>query len=363
MLAPLATSIAVFSASALLTGVLRKYLAARGVLDVPNSRSCHTAVTPRGGGWSIVLAASGGLLCLAVAGLSSSRLFTVLVSGGAVVALVGYADDRYGLSPGAKLLAHFTVALWTVMWLGAPQELPIAGAAVIHLGWTGDALAILAMIWVLNLFNFMDGIDGLAATEAIFVALAAAALTLLVGVSHALATADLILAVACLGFLVWNWPPARVFMGDVGSGYLGYALAVLALAAARQNPVALWIWFILGGVFFVDATATLLRRLMRGEPVHKAHRCHAYQWLALRWGHRAVTLSVCAVNVFWLLPWAVVAALRPRYAAAVALVALLPLTCAALIAGAGRAPARDLRFDTKETPTRASPPPVALRRR
>jgi Fuc2NAc and GlcNAc transferase len=339
VLLSLATSIGVFVLSVLLTGLLRRYLATHGVLDVPNERSSHTTVTPRGGGLSIVLAATGGLLALALIGFNASKLLTVLVSGGAIVAVVGYVDDRRGLSPGVKLVAHLVVALWTVAWVGAPQQLALFHGAVAHLGWSGQVLAVLGVIWVLNLFNFMDGIDGLAASEGVFVLCAAAALTLLVGVSRSLATADLVLGVACLGFLVWNWPPARIFMGDAGSSYLGYAIAVLALAAAGQSPVAVWVWLILGGVFFVDATVTLLRRLSRGEPVHDAHRSHAYQWLARRWGHLDVTLGVCAINVFWLLPCAIVAVLRPADAAAIALIALVPLACVALIAGAGRAEA------------------------
>jgi Fuc2NAc and GlcNAc transferase len=323
--------------SVLLTGLLRRYLATHGVLDVPNERSSHTSVTPRGGGLSIVLAATGGLLSLALIGLTASRLLTVLVGGGAIIALVGFVDDQHRLRPGIKLAAHFAVALWTVLWLGGPREIPLVAGTVLHLGLSGDLLAVLALVWVLNLFNFMDGIDGLAASEGVFVLCGAAALTALIGVSRALVTADLILGVACLGFLLWNWPPARIFMGDVGSGYLGYAIAVLAVAAGRQNPAALWIWLILGGAFFVDATATLTRRLLRGERVLEPHRSHAYQWLARRWGHRLVTVGACAVNVAWLLPCAILAALRPVDAGLVALVALAPLTGAALALGAGRA--------------------------
>jgi Fuc2NAc and GlcNAc transferase len=126
-------------------------------------------------------------------------------------------------------------------------------------------------------------------------------------------------------------------MGDVGSGYVGFVIATLALATAGQRPVAAWIWLILGGVFFVDATVTLLRRLMRGERVHEAHRTHAYQWLARSWNnHRRVTLTVLAINLLWLLPCALWATLRPARAATITLVALAPLVALAVAAGAGR---------------------------
>jgi Fuc2NAc and GlcNAc transferase len=146
-----------------------------------------------------------------------------------------------------------------------------------------------------------------------------------------------ILCAASAGFLIWNWPPAKIFMGDVGSGYLGYVIAVLAMAATRDNPAAVWVWLILGGVFFVDATVTLARRSLLGERLDEAHRSHAYQWLARRWrSHRRVTLSVLAVNVFWLLPAAWLAMRYPRAALWSLAGAFAPLIILAIAAGAGR---------------------------
>ena len=125
--------------------------------------------------------------------------------------------------------------------------------------------------------------------------------------------------------------------------WAGYVIAVLALAATRENPVALWAWLILGGVFFVDATVTLLRRLLRGERAYEAHRTHAYQWLALRWGsHAKVTCAILIVNVFWLFPCAVFATRRPGLAAATVIFALAPLVLLA-IATSGRREANDRR--------------------
>jgi Fuc2NAc and GlcNAc transferase len=126
-------------------------------------------------------------------------------------------------------------------------------------------------------------------------------------------------------------------MGDVSSGYLGYVIATLALAAGHENPAAVWIWLLLGGAFFVDATVTLIRRFLRGEQVYEAHRSHAYQWLARQWkSHRLVTLCVMLVNFVWLLPWAVAATLHPELGVWEALAALLPVAVLAFVAGAGR---------------------------
>jgi len=210
------------------------------------------------------------------------------------------------------------------------------GEQLVELGWVGSLIAVLGIVWVLNLFNFMDGIDGIAASEAIFVGLAGAWLTAGLHTAGG-ATLVVIFAAACGGFLVWNWSPAKIFLGDVGSGYLGYLTAVFTLAAARVDPAAVWVWLILGGAFFVDATVTLARRTWRRERVYEPHRSHAYQWLARRWGsHRKVTLTLLTVNLVWLLPWAVLAARRPGNALVALAAALVPLAAVMLTIGAGR---------------------------
>jgi Fuc2NAc and GlcNAc transferase len=183
----------------------------------------------------------------------------------------------------------------------------------------------------------MDGIDGLAASEGIFVAWGGALLATFATATLSVSEAACLVGAACAGFLFWNWPPAKIFLGDVGSGYLGYVIAVLALAAGRLDPVALYAWVILGGAFWVDATLTLVRRALRREALHRAHCSHAYQALARRWGrHQRVTLTVMGINILWLFPWALFAELHPRWAPLSTLAALSPLAVLATIAGAGR---------------------------
>lgn len=324
-------------ASAWLTGLVRNLARSHGVLDVPNERSSHTVPTPRGGGVAIVLVVTAALVVLLLRGTAESDLFVALTGGGVAVAIVGLLDDRNRLSAGVRFIVHLAAALWALAWLGGMPALRIADQ-IVPLGLAGYLLGALGIVWTLNLFNFMDGIDGIAATEAGFVAGAGALLMWIAGASSGLPAASLVLAAAACGFLIWNWPPAKIFMGDVGSGYLGYVIAVLAVAATHEDPVALFVWLILGAAFFVDAMVTLVRRLARRERVYEAHRTHAYQWLSRRWGnHRSVTLAFMAVNVFWLLPLAWYATLRPERSTWVAVAALLPLTAAALLAGAGRA--------------------------
>jgi Fuc2NAc and GlcNAc transferase len=208
---------------------------------------------------------------------------------------------------------------------------------VISLGYLGSLLAMLGIVWALNLFNFMDGIDGIAASQAIFMAGAGAVLAILSGMSVSTSAAALVVAAASLGFLVWNWPPARIFMGDVGSGFLGFVLAVLALAALRERAVMLPVWLILSGVFVIDATVTLLRRVARRERVYEAHRSHAYQWQARRWNsHLRVTMACGLFNLLWLAPWAWLCVRFPAHAGWYVAAALGPLVVLAVVWGSGR---------------------------
>ena len=333
---PALIAISAFACSALLTQLIRKVALGSGVLDIPNARSSHGVPTPRGGGAAIVLVTTAGLVLLALHGLVGLDLLCALAGGGVAVAVAGLVDDRRSLSAATRLTVHFAAALWTLAWLGGLPALRVGGH-VGSLGWLGYLLGACGIVWAVNLFNFMDGIDGIAASEAVFIALVGAVLTVPMGVGTGVGLAALVFAAACGGFLLWNWPPARIFLGDVGSGYLGYMIVALAVSATRNDPVALWVWLILGGAFFVDATVTLVRRILRNERVHEAHRSHTYQWLARRWrSHRKVTLAVVAVNLLWLLPCAVLAARVPSYAGAAVILALAPLAVLAAAIGSGR---------------------------
>lgn len=320
------------------TALMRRYAIARRLLDVPNSRSSHTVSTPRGGGLAIVVAFLTAVVALWSMGQIDSGLVCALSIGGAAIACIGFLDDRRPLPARVRLGVHFAAALFSIYCLGGLPDLQI-GQETVSFGWMSYVLGALGVVWVLNLFNFMDGIDGIAASEGVFIGLGGAGLALLAGSqSGAVVGAGLALAAACAGFLIWNWPPARIFMGDVGSGFIGFVVAVLTMAAGREHAVAMLVWLILGGAFFVDATITLVRRVARGERASEAHRSHAYQWLSRRWGnHKRVTLSFIALNLLWLSPCAVIATLRPNLAAILVVVALIPVAVAAILAGAGRA--------------------------
>ncbi len=320
----------------ILTAVIRRYCLTHGLLDVPNARSSHQVATPRGGGLAIVIAVTLGLLLLRWTGAIGDALLLALGGGGTAVAAVGYWDDRYRLPARLRLAVHVLAALWALVCLGGLPPLVFADREI-DLGWTGNVLALLGIVWTLNLFNFMDGIDGIAASEALFVVLGAVIASVLTGHSNDIAAAALVIGAACLGFLPWNWAPARIFMGDVASGYLGFLIAVMALAHAGEDHAAIWVWLILGAAFFADATVTLVRRALRGERLHEAHRSHAYQWLARRWrSHGRVAATFLAINLAGLLPVAILAVLHPSWAGTLVLAVLIPLSIGAVAAGSGR---------------------------
>ena len=320
--------------SLVLTGALRRYALARSLLDLPNARSSHSVATARGGGLAIVASFLATLPVAASLDLLAGRALWALLGAGAWVAAVGFVDDHRHIAARWRLLAHFAAAVWVLAWLGGAPPLALPGS-VVDLGWLGHALAALYLVWLLNLYNFMDGIDGIAGVEAISVCVGGALLYGAAG-EPTLGAVPLFLAAAVAGFLCWNFPPARIFMGDVGSGFLGLVLGVLSLQAGWTTPELLWGWIILLGVFVVDATLTLLRRFVRGEKVYEAHRSHAYQYAARRFGrHLPVTLCVAAINLLWLLPIALWVALGGMSGVLGVMLAYVPLVALAFVFGAG----------------------------
>ncbi|TBN43367.1 glycosyltransferase family 4 protein [Pseudomonas sp. BGI-2] len=287
-----------------LTWVLRRYALHRSVLDIPNTRSSHSVPTPRGGGVAIVISYLVGLLFLAMGGGLSWSVTWALAGAGLIVAVLGFLDDHGHIAARWRLLGHFSAAIWALLWLGGMPPIIIFGFDF-EIIWLLNLVGGLYLVWMLNLYNFMDGIDGVASVQAISVCVSACVIYWLSGYEE-LIWAPLLLSMAVLGFLYWNFPPARIFMGDAGSGFLGVILGVLSLQAARELPSLLWVWLILMGVFIVDATFTLIRRLLRGEKVYEAHRSHAYQFAARKFGkHLPVTITVGAINILWLLPVAI----------------------------------------------------------
>lgn len=311
----------------------------RAWMDVPNERSSHTIPTPRGGGLAVLLA-----FCLALSGSVAigylPSVVLLLFAPAIVLGLTGFIDDRRGLPASVRLGSHLLSAAVSVAVLVRMNE-----AAFIDLGFvslTGSGLvwgfSILFLAWMTNLYNFMDGIDGIEALQVVSVGTATAVLHFGFGDSSQGFLYALV-ACAALGFLLLNWSPASIFLGDVGSGPLGFILGVLALWGAWTGNVLFTAILILHGTFVVDTTYTLLIRLSRGQAPHHAHRTHAYQ-KAVRQGlsHGRVSLAYGVVNLIWLAPWAWLVNSQQVPQAVGLAVALTPLIAACFYLRAGMEP-------------------------
>lgn len=328
--------------SFILTAALRRYALARSLLDVPNTRSSHVVPTPRGGGVAIVLTVLSGLPILVWVGAMSFEEMIGVGGAGALVALVGFLDDHGHIAARWRLLVHFAAASWAMVWMGGVPSMPVLWGTL-DAGWLAYVLAALYLVWLLNLYNFMDGIDGLAGVEAISVCAGAVVLYLLGAPSVATWGAPMLLLAAAAGFLCWNFPPARIFMGDAGSGFVGLLLGLLSIQAAWVDPAFFWAWIVLLGVFVVDATLTLLRRLVRRQKPYEAHRSHAYQYASRKYGgHRPVTIAIGAINLLWLLPVAMLVGLGHMDGVVGVAVAYAPLICLAFRFKAGAIEVQDV---------------------
>lgn len=279
-----------------LTGWVRRYALRRSIVDLPNQRSSHSTPTPRGGGLAIAISALSGIALAGALGWTPWQETIALVGGGLLVAAVGWGDDRWNVTVPVRLMVHLVAAAWAIWWLHGLPALE-TGFGEVALGPAGSVVAVLGIAWATNIYNFMDGIDGLAGGEAVSVGLVGA-LMLFAGGHGDLAMVPLLIAAASAGFLGWNWPPARVFMGDVGSGLLGFLFGTLAVASERSGALPLLAWLVLFGVFGFDATATLLRRILWGEVWYRPHRTHTYQRAVQSgWSHAQVTRAVLLLNL------------------------------------------------------------------
>lgn len=276
------------------TRFMLNYTQKHALLDIPNDRSSHTNPTPLGGGVGIVIAFLLAVAMFMVFGKIVPELAITLL-GGSVLAIIGWLDDWRGVSALLRLVIHIAVAIWAAYWLGGLPYIHL-GPYSVDLGHWGSVLSALGIVWMINLYNFMDGIDGLAGVEATTVGAFAGIFSAFLG-RWDMAILSWALSLASLGFLRWNWPPAKIFMGDVGSGFLGFTFAVLAIASENLGGLPLIAWMLLLGVFVVDSTATLISRIGRGEKLSAAHREHVYQ-LAVQAGysHKQVTTAALLTN-------------------------------------------------------------------
>ncbi len=307
--------------SAILCGALLRLARGGRLLAQPGRRSAHRRPTPHAGGVALYAAFAAGVLVAGRLYPFYDLTYLALFSLTGALVLLGALDDLWDLPVGLRF-ACFTLCCGAAVLLLWPRPVALA----LPLYWGLAALLTLGLMWAVNLYNFMDGIDGIAALQCILASTAAALLAYARGADPGYVCTLGLLAAAHAGFLVWNWPPARLFMGDAGSVPTGFLLGWLALLGAVRGELPWGCWAILLALFVVDASWTLAARACAGKRLTEAHREHAYQRLSRRWqSHLRVDMLLLGVLLLWLLPLAAAAARWPASQVFLVILAYIPL--------------------------------------
>ena len=260
--------------------LFRRWSLKRELLDIPNQRSSHSRPTPRGGG-SIIFAVS--LSCLIIYSLmTGNNIYWSYIIGSTLIAGISWIDDLKTISPFLRILVHIAAAGLIIWSFGGLTQIFVPFYGTINLGIWGDLVAFIWIVWLVNAYNFMDGIDGIAGSQAFVAGLGWCFLGFIEGM-NLVGFYGGVLAFSAAGFLILNWQPAKIFMGDVGSAFFGYTFAVLPLIVFRDTqsaelqPKIFWFAILFVWFFFFDALFTLVRRILNGEKIWQAHRRHIYQ--------------------------------------------------------------------------------------
>ncbi len=288
-----------------------------GMVDVAGDRHSHVLPTPRGGGAGLVLALLISSALVPAEQMTSGFWVFGLLPGFVVLSLVGWWDDRISLSAGFRFAVQLLVSIYMVYWL-RQYESGMNLAVVL--------IVVLYLVWMINLYNFMDGSNGMAGLQGVFAGGMLGYLNFVAGDMEALVW-SLLLLVVCVGFLPWNLGRARVFMGDVASGSLGFAFAALLLYGVINGNFSLAIAWMLMLVFMCDSTLTLVTRVLRGERWYNPHKQHLYQRLiACGWSHGSVLSLYQLINLVFITPGIVVAVHFPSLAAVIAVITTVVMT-------------------------------------
>ncbi len=275
--------------SVIFTYLIKNYAIKKSIVDIPNSRSSHTIPTPRGGGLAIILTFYLGVSYFYYLDEISLKLFLLLLSSLPIV-IISLIDDLITLSSKIRMLIQVLCSIFAVYILGGVNSIDFILFEVN--GWWVNIFVVLAIVWITNLYNFLDGIDGYSSSQAIV-----AGLGIFLILNNSV---GLIIAVCSLGFLFFNWPKASIFMGDVGSASLGYIFAVLCFYDTSNGNI--YVWLILLSLFWFDATLTLIRRFRNAEELTVAHKKHAYQRLVQAgFSHKQVTICLIGINVMFII--------------------------------------------------------------
>ncbi len=291
------------------------------MLAIPNRRTLHKNPIPKGGGIVFSILSVFSVLLVWWKCKLPDELLWVLVAGGLAASIFGILDDIKNISAGIKLAIQILLSAWTVYWLEG-YELLLSDWIPIYLS---TPLILFLLVWMMNGYNFIDGIDGMAASGAVFIS-STLALVLFLTVEHIeIIYIFIFIAVTVSGFLIFNWPKASIFMGDSGSVFLGYTFGALLLFTVTTGVLSVWTWLVVFGYFFADITVTQIARIILVQKWWHAHRSHAYQNLARITGsHLKVISSVAIYHLFWIFPLTLWSALVPEFAYVAVFFAITP---------------------------------------
>ena len=299
----------------------RRVAISRDIVANPNFRNLHASPLPVGGGIVFSFVFVFSLFFIWWLNQISDDLFWVLAVGGGSAALFGFLDDLKDIRASSKLVAQFFLCGWLLFWLG--------GGPLLSIDWIPVLVAIpvtaLFLVWMVNAYNFMDGIDGMAVSGAVFVSGAIALVFLLRNGESEFFSVFVLFLASISTFLFFNWPPASIFMGDSGSTFLGYIFGALILFTVKSGDISIWTWLIVFGYFFADTAVTQLMRIILVKKWYLPHRSHAYQNLARITGsHLKVTGGVVLYNVVWILPLTIWSVMKPEMAQFAVVLAIAP---------------------------------------
>ncbi len=325
-----------FISSFVLTYLVRRYALSKGLQDEPNARSSHINLTPHGGGLAIVVSFIGSILIGYYFNFFEVDIVFLVIFCGGAIAAIGFYDDHKPLGVRVRIAIQFICASTALGILGGLPDLSI-GTFHIEWSYSGYLLGVLFLVWMTNLYNFIDGIDGYSSIEAVTASSSMAIILLVFTPFESLWNINGLLVTSVLGFLVWNFPKAKIFMGDVGSYFLGFILGIIMLKSWNQSTELIFSWLILLAVFITDATYTLISRALRGDKFYEAHRSHAYQIASRRLNsHIKVSVLLMVINIFMLFPVAFVVMEKMLSPVAGLALAYIPLIIMQAYLGAGK---------------------------
>ena len=317
-----------------ITRLLIRYSEKMGMMDIPNKRSSHSRPTPKGGGVGFFVVFI--LISLGFYSFSDYHfIVSPLVFGAPVVILLGWFDDRYSLPPFFRLFIHFLVALFIYIFVTQNFEIQLNISFLPEGFWINSVFCVLFITWFINLYNFMDGVDGQAASTAIVGSLLMAVIA---GIhdSYRLSVIYCLISYTVSGFLFYNWSPARIFMGNTGSYFLGFLFASLALISKVHANVSFYSHVIIFGFFIFDTTFVLIWRTMKKRPLFKAHQTFIFHKLMKKgWSHGEISIFYVMIMILWLFPMANLASIYDDLGLLIVLMAYFPLLILAVYNRAG----------------------------